>query len=346
LNSERSSLKALRVVAIGGGTGLPAVLRGLKRTLFAAEVWRGAGDRDRLTAIVTPTDDGGSSGRLRRAYGVLPPGDIRNCLLALADDDGPMRALFGFRFGGRDGVAGHSLGNLMLTALSLASGGVLRALEHAGQILSVRGRVLPATLADAVLTAELEDGSRARGETAIARAAAGVRRLALEPDDAPLPDAAREALMAANLVVIGPGSLYTSLLPPLLVRGVSQALACSRARVVLVMNVMTERGETDGLTASDHLRVLLQHVPELPIHDVLLNAVPIPDGVLARYAAAGAEPVACDSQAIEALGCRPVRRGLLADSPKVRHDSRALAAALVELVAAGRGARDGWRAAP
>lgn len=328
------SIGSLRIAAIGGGTGLPVVLEGLKRTLFSADGKGSPIDRDRLTAVVTSTDDGGSSGRLRRAYGVLPPGDVRNCLLALSDD-GVMSALFGFRFGGHGDVAGHSLGNLILTALSLR-GGFSSAVEQASRILSARGRVVPATLTDVVLKAELEDGSTARGETAIVKAAAGVASLALEPASARISPAARDALLAADLIVIGPGSLYTSLVSPLLVRGLPEAVADSGARVVLVMNVMTEPGESDRLTASQHLRVVQRHVPGLPIHDVLLNTVPAGDDVLVRYSAARAEPVVCDAKAVEALGCRPVLRGLLADSPKIRHDPRALAAALIELAVSSR----------
>jgi uncharacterized cofD-like protein len=319
------------VVAIGGGTGLPIVLEGLKRTLFAAEGGSREAEQERLTAIVTPTDDGGSSGRLRRAYGVMPPGDVRNCLLALADDDGPMRSLFRFRFGGVGDLAGHSLGNLILTALSLARGGFSEAAEQAGRILSVRGRVLPATLRDVVLVAELMDGRRVRGETAIVRSQGKIRSLRLEPEDAELPRAVEDAIRAADLVVVGPGSLYTSLLPPLLIRGLPEAVADSGARVVLVMNLMTERGETGGFAASDHVREIRRHAPRMPIHDVLLNNLDIPEETLARYRAEAAEPVACESRAVQALGCRAVPRGLLAGSTKLRHDPRALAAALMEL---------------
>jgi uncharacterized cofD-like protein len=311
---------------------MPVVLEGLKRTLFdAVGGGEAEADRDRLTAIVTPTDDGGSSGRLRKAYGVLPPGDVRNCLLALADGDAALRSLFRFRFGGNGGLAGHSLGNLILTALSLARGGFAEAVEQAGRILSVKGRVLPATLRDVVLTAELADGRVVRGETEIVRARSGVRSLRLDPDDVELPLRARDAILSADLVVIGPGSLYTSLLPPLLVRGLPEAVAASGARVVLVMNLMTELGETAGFTAADHVREIRRLAPGMPVHDVLLNNLRLPDRTLARYRAERAEPVACEARAVEALGCRAVPCGLLADSPKLRHDPRALAAALVEL---------------
>jgi len=323
---------ALRIVAIGGGTGLPVVLEGLKRTLSMA----GPGEADRLTAIVTPSDDGGSSGRLRRAYGVMPPGDVRNCLLALADGDGLMRGLFRFRFGGQGDLAGHSLGNLILTALSLAAGSFSDAVEQAGRILSVRGRVLPATLEPVALEAELQDGRRVRGETAIVGSGGRIRRLGLDPAGCRLPAPAREAIERADLVVLGPGSLYTSLMAPLLVGGLAEAVADSGARVVLVMNLMTERGETPGFSGADHVREIRRHVPRMPLHAVLLNNQPLPLAALERYQAEVAEPVDADVRGIEAQGCRAVLRGLLADSPKIRHDPRALAAALIEIACIGR----------
>jgi uncharacterized cofD-like protein len=320
---------APRVVAIGGGTGLPVVLAGLKRTLLVAQGDGARPEPERLTGIVTVADDGGSSGRLRHAYGVLAPGDIRNCLLALSNDE-VMRRLFGFRFSGASDLAGHSLGNLILTALSLVHGDFSEAVRRAGQILGVEGRVLAATAENVSLVAELKGGGRVRGESAIGRSARRVRRVRLDPEDAALLPEAREALHRAQLVVIGPGSLYTSLLPSLLLRGLPEAVAASGARVVLVMNVMTEQ-ESVGLSASAHLEALRRHAPRLPIHDVLLNTTPIPERVLRRYAARGAFPVVCDEERIAALGCRPVKRGLLAVSRKVRHDPQAVAAALLEL---------------
>jgi uncharacterized cofD-like protein len=324
------ALGQLRVAAIGGGTGLPVVLEGLKRALFAS--LDGPSEAERLTAIVTIADDGGSSGRLRRAYDMLAPGDIRNCLLALADGDGPMKELFDFRFDGRGEVAGHSLGNLILAALSRTQGDFSKAVESAAEILSVRGRVLVSTLANVTLVAEMDDGTRVRGESTINGSRRKIRRLRLSPEDAPAEDRALEALRAADLIVIGPGSLYTSLIPPLLVRGVPEAIAESGGRVVLVMNAMTEPGESSGLTAPAHVTAIRDHAPGLPIHDVLLNTTPIADEVLVRYAAEGAVPVPWDTHSVEALGCRPLLRGLLRDGPKVRHDARALAAALLELV--------------
>jgi uncharacterized cofD-like protein len=329
---SRRPLAGLKVVAIGGGTGLPIVLSGLKLALGSL---RRAGDDprlDSLTAIVTVADDGGSSGRLREAYGVVAPGDVRNCLLALSDDR-VMTALFGFRFAGSGDLAGHSLGNLILTALNLMHGDFSQAVERAAQILAVSGRVLAATPSGVALAAELQDGRRVRGETAIRRAGGRIRRLRLEPGDArPLP-AALDALREADLVVIGPGSLYTSLIPPLLVRELPEAVAASGARVALVMNLMAERGESDGLTAAEHVKAVIRHAPRLPIHDVLVNSAPIPEPALERYALEGGMPVVCDRREIESLGCRAIQRSLLAEGPKLRHDPRALAAALLQLAA-------------
>jgi len=318
-----------RIVAIGGGTGLPVLLRGLREALFpppppAQPRW----GRDLLTALVTVADDGGSSGRLRSSYGIVAPGDVRNCLVALAEDP-RMATMFDFRFDGTDGLAGHSLGNLILAALSRIEDRFPAAVERAGELLGIRGRVLPATGADVRLLAELADGRRVEGESRLAAARGRVCRVRLVPEEAPaLPEALR-AIAAADLVVIGPGSLYTSLLPVLLVRGIAGEIGRSGARVVLVMNLMTEPGETDAMTAADHVRALRRHVPGMPIHDVLLAEAPILSRMLEAYAASGARPVAADLAALRALGCRPVRWRMLAAGDKVRHDPHRLAAAVL-----------------
>jgi len=330
--------RAPRIVAIGGGTGLPALLRGLRDALPPLpERMLPPSGPELLTALVTVADDGGSSGRLRRDYGIVAPGDIRNCLVALAEDP-RMATMFDFRFDGGDGLAGHSLGNLILAALSRIEHRFPAAVERAGEILGVRGRVLPATSADVRLLAELADGSQVEGESRIAAARAPIRRIRLLPEEvAALPEA-RGAIAGAELVVIGPGSLYTSVIPVLLVRGIAQEIIRSGARVVLVMNLMTEPGETDGMTAADHVRALLRHAPGLPIHDVLLPATSISPRLLAAYAASGARPVIADLGALRALGCRPVRRPLLAAGDRIRHDPRRLAAAVLR---ADQGRR--WR---
>ena len=329
-----------RIVALGGGTGLPVVLRGLRDRLFPAE-WRGAParGRERLTAIVTVADDGGSSGRLRRSYGVLAPGDVRNCLLALSDDDDPLAAVFGFRFDGQDGVAGHSLGNLILTALAQIDGHFPRAVERAGRILSARGRVLPSTCDPVRLVAELDDGRRLEGESRIGAAGGRIRRVGLEPAGARAVAEACEAIALADLVVVGPGSLYTSLVPVLLVRELADAIAASRARTLVVMNLMTQPGETDGHTAADHLAALRRHAPRLRFHDVLVNVAAIPEPLGRSYAEHGAQPVVVDGEALRQLGCRVWERPLLAPAGRVRHDPGLLAQAVLDVAAAEPPAR-------
>ena len=326
------SLDDFRIVAIGGGTGLPVVLEGLKHALYSElRSVRPDRDRDRLTAIVTVADDGGSSGRLRQAYGVLPPGDVRNCLLALADSNSTLAALFNYRFDGGDEVGGHSLGNLILTALSGLEKDFSKAIDRGGEILGIRGRVLPSTTEDVRLHAEFEDGSSIEGESRISSVPRTIRRVSIEPADAPAATAAIEAASRADLVVIGPGSLYTSLIPVLLVRGLQDAIERSGARVVLVMNLTTQPGETDGYTAADHLVAIRRHAPGLPIHDVLLNAATVPEDLARAYSDSHATPVAPNVELLRAMGHRPVLRELLGTGPKIRHDPHRLATAILEI---------------
>lgn len=323
-----------RVAALGGGTGLPILLRGLKAALFPpGRMWVPVRDRDLLTAIVTVADDGGSSGRLRQAYQVLPPGDIRNCLLALSDADPTMAAIFNFRFPGEGEVGGHSLGNLILTALSRLEQDFAEAVERGGDILAIRGRVFPSTIQEVALRAEFADGSWVDGESRIAPVRRPIRRVVLQPDRVRALPQALQAIEAADLIVIAPGSLYTSLVPILLVKDLAEAIAHSRARVVVVMNLMTEPGETDGYTAVDHLLAIRRHAAEVPIHDVLLNTAPIPERLIERYAGEGAVPVSPDTELLRAMGYRPVEQDLLAVGLMVRHDPHKLARALLELAA-------------
>lgn len=333
-----------RVVALGGGTGLPILLQGLKAA-FSPPGWPDATarDRDRLTAIVTVADDGGSSGRLRQAYRILAPGDIRNCLLALSDGDPTITAIFNFRFNGASEVAGHSLGNLILTALSQLESDFPNAVERASEILGIQGRVLPSTTDDVTLVAEFVDGSVLAGESRIASFRRPIRRVHLEPKGARALRGAVEAIAAADLIVLGPGSLYTSLLAILLVEELAEAIARSRARVVLVMNLMTEPGETDSYTAADFFLAVRRHVPQVPIHDVLLNTAPIARELVDRYAGDGACPIAADVESLTALGCRPVTGHLLGSGPLIRHDPHKLARAVLELA---DGSIEGCRTQP
>jgi uncharacterized cofD-like protein len=322
----------LQVVALGGGTGLPVVLRGLKAELFpTGPAWVRTMDPRRLTALVTVADDGGSSGRLRREYRLPASGDIRNCLIALSDGDPMLARLFEFRFDGDAETAGHSLGNLILTALSKIGNGFDEAVEQGGRILTIQGQVVPATVDEVTLRAELVDGSSIEGESQLACARRRIRRVVLEPADVRALPPALAALDAADLVVIGPGSLYTSLIPVLLVKEIADAIARSRARVVLVANLMTEPGETKGYTAADHLDAIQTHAPQVRVHDVLLNSIPIRPELVEAYAARGAAPVALTPAALEARGCRVVARPLLGAGIKIRHDSSRLAQAILDL---------------
>ncbi len=322
----------LRVVALGGGTGLPIVLRGLKELLFPGGAeWAQTPDPHRLTAIVTVADDGGSSGRLRREYDIVAPGDIRDCLLALSDGDPLIARLFDFRFTGNGETAGQCLGNLILTALSQLRKGFDEAVEQGGRILTIRGQVFPSTLAAVTVRAEFKDGPSVEGESRIPLARRRIHRMHLEPPDAMALPQALGALEAADIVVIGPGSLYTSLIPILLIKEIAEGIAGSQARVVLVANLMSEPGETDGYTVADHVEAIRAHATQVQIHDVLLNTAAIAKEFAERHAADGAVPVPTAVEGVEAMGCRVVARDLLARDPRIRHDSSKVARALVDL---------------
>jgi uncharacterized cofD-like protein len=308
-----------RVVALGGGTGLPILLRGLLTWLHPAGSGPGLSARDALTAIVSVADDGGSSGRLRRAYDMPPLGDLRNCLLALASESAALRPLFSYRFEGRDDVGGHSLGNLMLAAMARTAGDLADALEHAGELLGVRGRVFPASLRPLTLRACFEDGTIIEGESLIAGARRPIRYLEIDPaSPEPFPGVER-ALQEADLILIGPGSLYTSLLPVLLIPRIAQAIAGSAARIALVCNLLTEPGETDGFSAADFVVALRDHIPGLRLDDILLHDGGIPAASL-RGTAPGTAPVAVDLQPLRFLGVRALQRDLAGWGGPARHD--------------------------
>ncbi|UCF67129.1 MAG: uridine diphosphate-N-acetylglucosamine-binding protein YvcK [Acidobacteriota bacterium] len=307
----------LRVVAVGGGTGLPMVLRGLKVLLFPD----GADDLDRLVAVVTVTDDGGSSGRLRDELGMLPPGDIRNCLVALSHNEPLMSKLFQTRYRSEGSLSGHTLGNLMLAALAQEEGGCfLSAVRLASEVLNIQGRVFPSTLAPARLVADLEDGRRLVGETRISLASSRVRRLQLEPERPRATPGLRAAIEKADIVVLGPGSLYTSILPNLLIDEIAAALAETRAFRLLLVNAMTEPGETSAFSAADHVHAVFDHVGEGVLDGVLLADDTIPASTLARYEAEGTRPVEIDAERLERLVPLVDRRHMLQVSPKVRHE--------------------------
>jgi uncharacterized cofD-like protein len=322
-----------RVVAIGGGTGLPAVLRGLR-------------GRARVTAVVAVSDDGGSSGRLRReGRATLAPGDLRNCLVALAEEDAPLARAFQFRFDDASGLAGHALGNLLLAALAETEGSFTGAIDLAAGLLRAAGRVLPAT-ADAVgLEADLADGRVVRGESALAAERAAkrtVRLIRLSPGGATAPAAAPgvvEAIAGADLVVLGPGSLYTSVIPALLPYGASAALRAARGPRVLVANLTTQRGETDGYALEDHLRALNAHAGGRVVDLVLAPAGPPPEDFAEAAARRGAAPLRVDPAAIARESAALVTARLVRAGAPLRHDPRLLGDALLAILARPRGAR-------
>lgn len=311
---------------MGGGTGLSALLRGLKH-------YTGTDRLRQLTGVVTVTDDGGSSGRLRREFGVLPPGDIRNCLVALADDEDLLARLFQYRFPNGDGLLGHSFGNLFLTALTGITGDFHQAILTAESILSVRGKICPATIQDVRLRGRGASGRVYEGESAIGTSGEAIERLELDPATPPAFPPAVTALEKADLILLGPGSLYTSIIPNLLIPGIRQAVNKSPARTVLLLNLMTQPGETDGMTGLDHLHAIERFAGHGLVDDVLVSSSEIPGQLLEHYAETGSEPVLIDRAEVEALGIRVVEADLLAPGDEfIRHDPPKLAEAVMELL--------------
>ncbi|MFO7152424.1 MAG: YvcK family protein [Bacillota bacterium] len=308
-----------KIVAIGGGTGLPNLLRGLKRYTHD------------ITAIVTVADDGGSSGILRDELKILPPGDIRNCLLALANTEPLMERLFQYRFSAGS-LKGHSFGNLFLAAMTEILGDFELAIKESSKVLAVNGQVLPSTLTDLVLAAEFEDGTVVEGESRIPKMGRRIKKIKIVPEDAkPLPEAL-EAIERADAIIIGPGSLYTSILPNLLIKDLAEAIRNSKAKKIFVVNVMTQPGETDGYTAFDHVKAIMDHAGENLIEYVLINTEKIPEHLLSKYLADGACPVRCDEGNIKRLGCRVVYGELLGFADVVRHDPIKLAKAIMDII--------------
>jgi uncharacterized cofD-like protein len=312
------------VVAIGGGSGLSVLLRGLKHHVA------GGGLAD-LTAVVTVADDGGSSGRLRRDFGMPPPGDIRACLVALADDEHLLARLFQYRFAEGEGLSGHSFGNLFLTALTGVTGDFYRAVVETGHILSVRGRILPSTLENVRLRGLGVSGRPYEGESAVGRSGERMSRLELDP---PAPEAFSRAVAAvaqADVVVLGPGSLYTSVLPNLLIPRLREAVQSTAAPVVMLMNLMTQPGETDGMDAADHLEAIRRHVGDGLVDAVLVNSTPPRVPLLTLYEGEGAVPVYVDERRMADWRVEVIAEDLLADGDLIRHDSAKLAGAVLRI---------------
>ena len=320
-------------MALGGGTGLSALLQGLKQYTAAWDEAPTAGPLVELTAVVTVSDDGGSSGKLRRAFDMLAPGDIRNCMVALAEDEALLSKLFQFRFANGKGLDGHSFGNLFLTALTEVTGDFHQAIQLSSEVLAIRGHIFPSTLENVRLQAELEGGRRVQGETRISRAAGKIRRVQLQPRRcAPVPETLA-AVADADLITLGPGSLYTSVIPNLLVEGVADAIRQSRAPVVYISNLMWQPGETDGHSASDHLRAIQAHSSADLVDMVVLSSSRIPATARRRYAEQDASPVKNDRRRIESLGVEVIQEDLTATEQTIRHDSNRLARLLVRIAA-------------
>ncbi|MDR5693893.1 MAG: YvcK family protein [Armatimonadota bacterium] len=319
LSKERQLHRGPKIVAFGGGTGLSTLLRGLKQ--YTANI----------TAVVTVFDDGGSSGRLRRELNILPPGDLRDCLVALAEVEPLMTKLFEYRFPG-GALNGHAFGNLFIATMVGITGDLETAIQECSKVLNIRGRVLPATTQDVLLCAEFEDGTLVVGESNIPKVRKRIRRVFLEPPHAsPLPEVL-EAIFEADLLLLGPGSLYTSVIPNLLVQGMADAIRSAPGVKVYVCNVMTQPGETDGFTASDHVQAILDAAGDGLFTHVLVNGrSPQSQMLLRRYQQEGATPVSADVEKIRRMGFIPVVEDLISEEVLLRHDPRKLARAAIRL---------------
>ncbi|NEP09337.1 MAG: YvcK family protein [Symploca sp. SIO2C1] len=319
LMAHRRLNRGPKIVVVGGGTGLSTLLRGLK--VYSANT----------TAVVTVADDGGSSGRLRQEFGVLPPGDIRNCLTALADQEKLLTELFQYRFKAGSGLVGHSFGNLFLTAMSEITGDLERAITASSEVLAVRGRVLPATLSDVCLWAELEDGRRIEGESSITEANGKILRIGCTPENPPALPAALKAIREADYIIIGPGSLYTSIIPNLLVPEISEAIASRSVPRIYVCNIMTQPGETEGYTVSDHIRAIDEACGKQLFNAVLVHKKSPSAQSLINYAKVSSHPVFLDREAVAQLGRRIVLSNVMDEDEitnLVRHNPERLARVL------------------
>jgi uncharacterized cofD-like protein len=339
VKGARVNVPSLQVVAIGGGTGLSTLLKGLKSyvaTPGAAAAALPPALIHELSAVVTVSDDGGSSGRLRKELNMLPPGDIRNCIVALSEDEALLSRLFQHRFRQGSGLEGHSFGNLFLAALTSITSDFAEAVRLSAEILLTRGHIFPATTSNVELEALMEDGSRVRGETRITASKGRIKELVLVPPDVkPMPQTL-EAIASANVITIGPGSLFTSLIPNLLVQGISQAIAESPAIKVYICNLMTQANESLGLTAADHIRALDQHAGHRIFDYALVNRTPASPELKAKYALEGASQIVADLEAIEGMGVCAVLGDYLEEAGVARHNNERVASDLIELAIQSR----------
>ncbi len=309
-----------KIVAIGGGHGLSNLLMGLKE--YTAN----------LTAIVTVADSGGSSGRLREEFNIVAPGDIRNCLVALSDAPALMGDLFQFRFSKDSELKGHNFGNLFLTAMVQLTGDFEQAVKESSKVLAIRGKVIPSTVSNVHLVAEYADGSRTEGEAQIPRKDAKIKHLSLKPEDARPTKEALEAIAAADIIILGPGSLFTSIIPNLIIRGMAETIKNSPAFKIYVCNVMTQQGETDGFKASDHVKALIEHANKDIIDACVINNAIAPSEMLQRYESENSFPVEADVNTLLDMGYKVVATDLLNVKDYVRHDAEKLTEALIKLI--------------
>lgn len=317
---QRKLTRGPAITVVGGGTGLSTLLRGMKYIT------------NNCTAVVTSADDGGSSGRLRKELGIIPPGDLRNCLTALADREPLMERLMQYRFQGDSPLAGHCFGNLFIAAMAQAEGGMEEGLDATSQILKVRGKVVPSTLENIQLQAEMNDGTLVLGESEIPKAHKRIRRMMMLPEDAPAARAAIKAIEEADVLIFGPGSLYTSVIPNLLVKGICDAVVKSNAVKIYICNVMTQPGETDFFGAYEHVRALIDHVGVQFLDFVIVNDQEITGEQLLQYNAEGSTPVTPDVEKIRNLGITVVPARLISKNDLVRHDPRKLSRVLIALI--------------
>lgn len=316
---KRQLRRGPKIVALGGGTGLSTLLRGLKE--YTANI----------TAVVTVADDGGSSGVLRDELGILPPGDIRNCLVALADTEPLMESLFQHRFTEGE-LKGHSFGNLFLAAMTEIIGDFDEAIQESSKVLAVRGRVLPATLSDVILCAEHTDGQITRGESKIPKYREPIQRVFLEPEGAEPLDKTIKAIKEADAIIMGPGSLFTSIIPNLLIKDLADAISDSKALKIYVCNVMTQPGETTHFSAADHVRQIFDHVGAKVFDYIIVNDQVIPSELADKYAEEGSYPVIVDYEQLRSLGVNVISGSLLSNQNLVRHDPKVLSELIIKLI--------------